>query len=254
MPWVVAAVLGSTLLATLLNGVVLFGIQVPSLRPSLTLVKGGTVRWLVRTGTLFLVLQLAGAVAFASDNLIIAHVLGPGAVTEYAVPRTLFQWAVMGVGLILTPLWPAYSEALGKGDHAWAVRALRRSLLFVVLVATPTATVLVLFGNTLLSLWVGRDFVASPWLLSGFAVWVTLHCVGHALAMFMNAALIVRFQVVTASLFAVICVVVKYTLAIHFGLVGVIWGLVGTYALFVFLPTSIFLKKWLKVNMSGTRR
>ena len=54
--------------------------QRPDTRPAVSAFSKRYAGELLSSGALFFVIQLAGTVAFASDPLILAHVLGPGAV------------------------------------------------------------------------------------------------------------------------------------------------------------------------------
>jgi hypothetical protein len=69
---------------------------------------------------------------------------------------------------------------------------------------------------------------------------------GNALAMFLNGASIVRFQVISASVFGVGCVIAKVLFAQHFGISGVPWSTILTYALFSALPYFFYVPRVLK--------
>ncbi len=116
-------------------------------------------RSLLRVGLLFLVLQLAVAVAFTSNSIIIAAMLGPSAVADYAVVSKLFLIPAVLVSLALAPLWPAYREALSRGDVAWVRRTFGRSIRLSLSVAGLVSAVLVVFGIPIIAIWVGTSSV-----------------------------------------------------------------------------------------------
>jgi O-antigen/teichoic acid export membrane protein len=93
----------------------LFGRRYAWLRPKLGNVTGEAVSRVFRLGMLFLVLQVAVAVAYSSDNIIVAQVLGAEAVTEYSVPMKLFSIPALVLAVLLIPLWPAYGESVARG-------------------------------------------------------------------------------------------------------------------------------------------
>src|SRR6185437_10473641 len=76
LPWLVLAMTGTPMLATLTNGVFLFGKQRPWLIPSWRFFNRDAGKRLFQIGMMFLVLQLAGGIGFSSDNIVIAQVLG----------------------------------------------------------------------------------------------------------------------------------------------------------------------------------
>src|SRR5207244_12081900 len=90
LAWFVAALIGGPLFAVLLNGTVLFVFDRPWLRPRLRHFRVSAAKQIVRTGSLFLVLQIAGALAYQADSLIVARVLGVATVPQYAIPFRVF--------------------------------------------------------------------------------------------------------------------------------------------------------------------
>ena len=119
LPVLVLAMAGAPVLALLLNGTVLFAVQRPWLLPSWSCVTTDASKDLWRLGMLFFTLQLAVAISYSSDNLVIARILGPQAVAQYAVPCKLFSLVSTVISFLVGPLWPAYGEALARRDHLW---------------------------------------------------------------------------------------------------------------------------------------
>ena len=128
LPWLVLAMAGAPVVATLVERAGARWLRTPWLRPRCTTSTAPLARSLLRVGLLFLVLQLAVAVAFTSNSIIIAAMIGPSAVADYAVVAKLFLIPTVLVGLALGPLWPAYREALSRGDVGWVRRTFRRSI------------------------------------------------------------------------------------------------------------------------------
>jgi len=84
----------------------------------------GGMKRILQGGLLFFVLQLGVTVAYASDNLIIAKILGLDDVAQYSVVSKMFEGVLMVFGLAVTPLWPAYGEAKARGDLHWIKKTL----------------------------------------------------------------------------------------------------------------------------------
>ena len=81
-----------------------------------------TVRRLMRVGALFLVLQAAVAVAFQSDVIVAARVVGQDGAAQYSIGFRVFMLVPVMISLVTLPLWPAYGEALARGDRVWIHR------------------------------------------------------------------------------------------------------------------------------------
>ncbi len=245
LPWLVVGLVGAPLLTGAANGVVLFRYRRPWLRPSVRDISRPVVKRIIHLGSLFFVLQVAVALAFASDNLIAARVLGAAAVTEYAVTVQLFGIVSALLGMALTPLWPAYAEALVRRDVAWVRQTLRRSADLAVSFSAIFSLLLILFGREIISIWTDGRVSPSSLLLIGCGVWKVLEALGNALSMFLNGANVVRLQVTLALLMAVAAVFSKILLARLIGVPGVVWGTVLAYSLFCLLPLAWFIPRLL---------
>lgn len=243
LPWLVLAMAGAPLLATLVNGLALLA-RSPWLRPSLRDVNFAVARSLLRVGLLFLVLQLAVAVAYTSDSIIIAAMIGPSAVAEYAVVIKLFMIPTLMVGFALAPLWPAYREALSRGDVGWVQKTFRQSIRMSLWVAGPVSAALVVLGLPIIALWVGTSAVQPTFgLVLAVGIWTTVSAVGNATAMLLNGVQVIRFQVVIASLMAAANVLLSVVLVSFIGVAGVVWGSVIAYSLFSLIPVALYLPR-----------
>jgi len=242
LPWLVLAMAGAPLLATVANGVALVA-RSAWLRPKLHDVTFALARSLLRVGLLFLVLQLAVAVAFTSNSIIIAAMLGPSAVADYAVVSKLFLIPTVLVGLALGPLWPAYREALSRGDVRWVRRTFRRSIRLSLSVAGLVSAVLVVFGLPLIAAWVGASVEPTFGLILAVGIWTTLNAVGTAVAMLLNGAQVMRFLVVTAVVMATANILLSVALTARIGIAGVVWGSVIAYTVFMLIPVALYLPR-----------
>jgi O-antigen/teichoic acid export membrane protein len=244
LPWLVLAMAGAPLVATIANGSALVA-RSPWTRPARHAVHFGVARSLLRVGSLFLVLQLAFAVAFTSNSIILAAMLGPVAVADYTVVAKLFMIPTVMVGLTLGPLWPAYREALSRGDISWVRRTVRRSIRLSLTVAGLISAVLVVLGIPLITLWVGTSVEPSFGLILAVGIWTTLNAVGTAIAIFLNGAQVMRFQVITAVLMATTNILLSIALTSRIGVAGVVWGSVISYSVVVLIPVAFYLPRLL---------
>lgn len=238
--WVfVAASAGAPVVALLAASIVEFGVRKPALRPRWTMVQRGTVRGLLGTGALFITVQVAVTIMSTADNLVAARVLGPEAVTELSIASRLFVLSPMLLGMFLGPLWPAYGEAMARGDRDWIRRTFKRSLALAALVSVPLAIGGLLFGRWIIGVWVGPGVVPDVALVAGLAAWSLLGSVGGAMAMLLNGLQLIRFQAASAVLMSVAAVVGKVWLARTVGLAGIPWASVAANAIFVTAPAVV---------------
>lgn len=243
LPVLVIAIAGAPVFATGLNAIHFFGFVSPDLRPSRELVARDVISEIAKLGGLFFVLQIVVAVSFSADNFIIARTLGAVNVPEYSIPQRMFALITMMSGMLLAPLWPAYGEAISRGDMAWVRGTLVRSLLIVLAVTSTVSGILLIMSHRLIYWWVGSRIHPPFFLLFGLAIWTVLNCCGDALATFLNGASIIRFQVVVASIFGVGCLALKIYFIRRYGIESIPWATILAYGFFSVVPFALYIPR-----------
>jgi len=194
-------------------------------------------------GVMFFVLQLAAALAFTSDLVLISSFRGPEEAGHYAIAQRLFSVIPLAFSLIWAPLWPTYRHSLAVGDQRWAMRTLSRSVVLAISLSSVAALTIALGFHDIVGLWVRAPFAMSGLLIAGFAAWAVTESAGTAIATFLNAASVLKFQLVTACVFAVACVTGK-VLAISHGYVEVVpWVTLATYLSLSMLPFLLYRRR-----------
>ena len=245
LPLVVLAFMGAPLVSGLANAAALFW-KHPNLTPSFRHVSAPMAAQLARSGGQFLILQLAMAAAFYSDTLIAASVIGPTAAAEYNVASTLFLAPMGLVAAGLAPLWPAYGEAMARGDTTWIRLTLRRSLIIALAISGPCAVLVVLLADPILVLWIDKAVVPGTTLIVGMALWTVWRSVGTGMAMLLNGLHLLRVQVATAVVMAALNVTLSILLTMQIGVAGVIYGTVIAYTVATLIPLGIYLPRALR--------
>ena len=241
LPWLVASMAAAPTLVQLVNAGFLFGRKYPWLRPRLSGVDKAAASRVMRTGGYFFILQIAGAVAYQSDSIILAQMLGPQAVTQYAIPMKLFSLTPMVLGFAYAALWPAYGEAIARGDVEWARVTLKRSLGVGLGIAVPVSALIVLLGRPIIAWWVGPAVVPTYLVLIAMGLWAAMGAVNGSISSFLNGAGVLRFQAITSVLMMVANVGFSIVLTRSLGVSGVVWGSLISQAVFILIPTAIYI-------------
>jgi O-antigen/teichoic acid export membrane protein len=246
MPALVVAFAGAPVVGTAMNVGYFFAFSRRDLMPRWRLISQATIAQIAKLGSLFFLLQVVVAISFSADNFIIARVLGVADVTVFSIPQRMFSTISLIVGMLLMPLWPAYGEAVSRGDMHWVRQTLARTLLGVLALTTVVSVALLLCSNRILLWWVGPQIRPSFVLMLGLAIWTILSNCGSALAMFLNGAGIVKFQVIVASVFGVVCLLTKMAMTHAYGIAGVPWATILTYTLLTAAPYIWYVPRLLK--------
>jgi O-antigen/teichoic acid export membrane protein len=203
----------------------------PWLLPSWHAFRLDAAKKILNLGLMFFVLQCAGVLAYTSDNIVIAQVMGAAAVAAYAVPQKLFNPVSQVFGMAVAPLWPAYGEAIARGDVAWVRRTFRGSLLLVLVILVPSCTILALAGPWILRVFFGKALHAPVSLLIVLGTWVVIAAVSSATSTMLNAAGILKPQAAIAMIAASSNLLVSVLLTRRLGVIGVCLGSIITQLL-----------------------
>jgi O-antigen/teichoic acid export membrane protein len=244
LPWIAGSVIAAPLIAQLSNTAFLLR-EKPWILPRWSLFRPDKAKVLLRIGLLFFVLQLAFAVGYTTDNLVIARIVGSEAVTSYAVPQKLFHLAPMVLGFVLTPLWPAYREASTRGDVSWIKGTLKRSLQIGFVVSAPAAVALVALGRPLVTWWSDGVVLPSTALLIALGTLVAFNAFVAPTAMFLNGMNVVGFQVICAIAMAVLNLGFSILFVRMYGVVGVVYGSLLAQVLCVLIPSALYIPRFL---------
>jgi len=144
------------------------------LLPSLKYFRREKIRSLVMLGGKFFVIQMASVVILTTDNMIITRLLGPEHVSGYNIVSKLFSLIIIGHGIILAPLWSAYTEAYTRGDGEWLVRN-RRIMYLLMLPIVAGAGVLFFIYPFIIKIWIGEELGISRSLVALFSIYTVIY-------------------------------------------------------------------------------
>ena len=223
---VIVAASGAAAAVRLANTAHLFAREKPWLRPSLRLFDRRLLRATVTEALGLFFITASSMALFQTDKLIIGVVLEPAAVTDYAVVGRVFMMTYGVYALVIAPLWPAYGEAIRRGDLPWVRWALVRSLAVGCGGLLLTGAVMFFFGNRVLRLWThGQDVSVSRPLVAGltatFVLWAWMGCQSIVL----NAAGVLRPQMLFIGGHALLNFAAAVVLAKMYGPAGVAWAI-----------------------------
>ena len=224
LPALVLTLGGTPILFQYLAALYAFRTRWRHLRPAWAMLELGVSRKLLRTGAMYVLIQLSAVAVWQTDNLVVSQLFGPSAVTRYSVS---FQLATTYVGLAslwLAPYWPAFAEAFGRKDYLWARRQWVKILWISQGMAWLGALGFFLLGPWFITHWVGEALVPSLGLRSAVAAYLPtiLFCI--VLSTPLNAMGSLRGMAIYGSVAAILNIVLSLWLGSHFGLPGVCWA------------------------------
>ena len=199
-------------------------------------------RELLFYGSGFFLIQIAGAVVFSSDNVVVSHYLGAVQVTPYNVTWRFVGLDAVVQSLMFQALCPAYAEANARGDYEWMSRTFRRMMQTTLALNFAGGVMFLTAGKHLIRWWAGQAAVPSTALLVAMALWATIGGCMTVESCLLAAVDRTREQGVLSIVAAAVNLALSIVLVQRIGAVGVITGTILSYLTVVVVPQSLIVR------------
>ena len=206
----------------ILISVILFTKFYKHISPRLKYVRIGRSRELIGLGLRFFVIQIAGLIVFATDNLIITQLFGPSDVTVYNIAYKLFYFVPIFFNIIITPFWSAYTEAFLKEDYEWIKNSVNRIMKIWVLLSLGVV-VMVFLSGTIYQIWVGSGIFIPFELSIMMGLFAILSNWNNIFVYFINGTGKIKLQFYSSIVIALINIPLSiyFARSLHWGITGV---------------------------------
>lgn len=205
--------------------------------PSFTYFAKSKVKEILKLGGSFFVIQIAVLLIFTFDNLLILQLLGAEQVSVYNIVFKLFSIFTLGFGIVVSPLWSAFTEANMKNDLIWMKKTLNNlnSLFLMVLLGL----VIMLFEyQHILDIWLpaSNRIVPTFELVLALSIFVAISIWNNIYSFFLNGLGMVKMQMRTSIFGAVLNVplAIYFVRELHLGLQGVVYAMCASLVVFSF--------------------
>ncbi|MBE3605367.1 oligosaccharide flippase family protein [Campylobacter sp. RM13119] len=198
-------------------------------------------------GFKFFIIQIAVIVIFTTDKILITQLFGVEYVASYDVVFKLFSVITIIHGILMAPLWSAYSDAYHRGDMEWIRKSIKNQLKIYLLIVLATI-LLALWAKPIVSIWIGKEIVVDTILIIAMALFILVSTWNNIFAYFVNAINKLDVQIATSALAMIIniplsVVFVKFFKMDVYGIVLATCLSLSLFALFGFMQTLDILKE-----------
>ncbi len=139
---------------------ILYTSSFKEISPSYKYIDLKQIKDLFNLGIKFFIIQIQVIVLYQSTNIIISHISGPEAVSQYNIAYKYLGISTMIYNIILTPLWPAFTDAYALKDYTWMNRIYKKMCLVYSIVLFGII-ILIALSPYLYYFWVG-DKIEIP--------------------------------------------------------------------------------------------
>ncbi|AFY32518.1 MATE family efflux transporter [Calothrix sp. PCC 7507] len=221
LPFLIMACFGSLLIGDVFSAIHLFGFRRQWLKPEYKYFNWLQCKSLLKTGFQFWTTQISAILIFETDLIIVTQLFGAKAVASYGITLRLFSLVVYVLSSFTISLWPAYTEALARGDHTWINHTFKMSVFISFTWSFLIGTLLVIFSPQLVELLVSKEAIPNLGLLCAMLFTTVLNSVSQCVAMLVNGLGELKLQTIVAPISAISNIVLSLLLGNLIGVSGV---------------------------------
>ena len=219
-----AAVIGVPALVRIVNSFVLLVYEKSWLRPSLRLFDRSLLRAAMSQGISLFILQLSVVALFQSDKILITMLIGPEEASGYSLVGRLFLSGYGVFLLFLTPLWPAFGEAIRRHDLAWVKRCMRISLVTACGGMLLCGIILYFASGVIFRTWMHHKIDVSRSLILAMTAMFVMRAWVDCRATVLNPANVLWPQVVFFVAHAALNLMAAIFMSRRWGVEGIAWA------------------------------
>jgi O-antigen/teichoic acid export membrane protein len=191
--------------------IVLFSTKYKFLRPGFSSIEMKYAKDLIGLGLQFFIIQIAVVVIFQTGNILISQFFSPAEVTPYNIIFKYYSMLTMVWGIVMAPLWSAFTHALAQKDYKWIENTVKK--LNIMMLPTFVIVIVMAFAAPyVIKLWTGDKVKVLPLMSWVFAVYTIISIWNNIYAYFLNGISKNRIQIITS----VVASIINIPLAIFF--------------------------------------
>ena len=154
-------------LVLVISSLILFNGFLKDVRPSLLSFRKSLIKDIFSLGVKYFIIQIQLIVMMQATNLLIANISNPDYVTYYNIAYRYLGTSTMVFSLVMSPLWPAFTDAYTKKDFLW-MRSTYSSLSKICLATIITTWIMFVIAPFVYKVWITNE-VEIPWQMT-FAI------------------------------------------------------------------------------------
>ena len=229
----------------------LFSKKFKAVCPSIKSIDRVYIKDLFGLGAKFFLIQIQVVILYQCTNILISNVSGPDEVTSYNIAYKYLGIAMMIYSIILTPLWPAFTDAYAKKDFMW-MKAIYKKMSKVFILSALIMVIMVLCSSIVYHLWIG-DKANIPLVMTiCVAIYMIIHSWDSLQVQLINGIGAIKLQTYVTLIGLILHIPLSLYLGKHIGAVGVVCSMIFINVLYTCFFT-LQVMKLLNQKAKGVR-
>lgn len=142
------------LLVIFTASIIFFKKKYKNVSPNIHYIDRKYAKELFTLGYEFFLIQIQGVVLYQCTNILISRLSGPEYVTAYNIAYKYLNIALMVYSIVLTPLWPAFTDAYTRKDFIWMKSIYKKMTRFYIFSAC-IVILMIASSDIIYKLWIG---------------------------------------------------------------------------------------------------
>lgn len=205
--------------------------------PSYNHIDRKRVKELFGMGIKFFIIQIQVIVLYQSTNIIISNIAGPEAVTEYNIAYKYLSVAAMLFNIILTPLWPAFTDAYTLKDYGW-MRNIYKKMCYIYISVAIGIFFLVIISPYVYTLWIGDSVNISASMTIIIALFITINSWDSLQVIMINGIGAVKLQTFVVLIGLLFHIPLAFFFGSKIGAQGVILSMICINTIYAIVFTT----------------
>ena len=217
--------------------------------PSIKSIDLSFFKLLFGLGYKFFLIQIQLIVIFQTTNFLMSNLSGPDSVTAYNIAYKYLGTGMMLFYIIISPFWPAFTDAYAKGDFSWmkSIYAKLSKVYFLIVIGIVG---MLAVSDFVYDIWVGKDFDV-PFVMSlSVALYMIVQSWFSLQANLINGTGAITLQTVVSIVGLVVHVPFSLFLGHYVGAVGVVYSMI-LITLFYSVVFTVQIRKILNRKARG---
>ncbi len=218
------AYMGAPIVVLLVASIYMYNSRFKIVAPSSHYFDRRYIKELLGIGLKFFLIQIQIIVLYQSTNIIISHLSNPETVAQYNTAYRYVTAAEMLFAIILTPIWPSFTEAYTKRDFDW-MKSIYIKLTKVYGFIVLMIIFMIACSPFVYDIWLGDKITIPLAMTISIGVYTLIHSWVSLQTYMINGVGSIKLQVYVTLIGLIVHIPLSFFIGKYVGALGVVYSM-----------------------------
>lgn len=215
---------------------ILYHKKFKAIAPSVKYINKSYIKDLWNLGAKFFLIQVQVVILYQCTNILISNISGPKDVTAYNIAYKYLGVSMMVYSIILSPLWPAFTDAYTKRDFKW-MNNIYHKMEKVYIASALILIIMILISPYIYHLWIGQKANIPFYMTVSVGVYMLIYSWNSLQVQLINGIGAIKLQTYVTLIGLAIHIPLSIIVGKYLGAIGVILSMIIINTIYVCLFT-----------------